>query len=385
MHKADVTLDSCAQTGGTRPAEAGRHSGARDAALYLAHVGQGRSMRALARSTGRQPSTVMRAVRRVEARRDDPLYDELMAESEGAVEPDGSGAAPAPASAGQDGPPPAPGAGAPSETEVRKAAKRFLRRLSEPGAFLLVKPSAGKGGIFCAANRHEKPIALMPRRMAREFLRREWIRLEARGAASLRYCITDVGRSALRRILAEEQEERRSDRGFAEAPTPFQAQHRLEGERLFADPRDGSARAAKVNLGESPLGWLSRRRGPDGSPFLAPEEVEAGERLRADFEAAEIGPSVAQDWRRFLAPNDRLSGGAAGGGEGAWGARERVSRALSELGPGLADAALRVCCFLEGLESCERRLGWSARSGKVVLKIALGRLARHYGLAPGED
>ena len=51
-------------------------------------------------------------------------------------------------------------------------------------------------------------------------------------------------------------------------------------------------------------------------------------------------------------------------------------------GIGLADVALRTCCFLEGLEGCERRLGWSARSGKVVLKLALQRLVEHYGLAP---
>ena len=62
-------------------------------------------------------------------------------------------------------------------------------------------------------------------------------------------------------------------------------------------------------------------------------------------------------------------------------ARDRVTKALDSLGPGLADVALRVCCFLEGLEACERRMGWSARSGKVVLKIALQRLADHYGLA----
>jgi len=55
-----------------------------------------------------------------------------------------------------------------------------------------------------------------------------------------------------------------------------------------------------------------------------------------------------------------------------------VSEALDDLGPGLADVVLRVCCFLEGLESAEKRLGWSARSGKVVLKIGLQRLLRHY-------
>jgi hypothetical protein len=47
---------------------------------------------------------------------------------------------------------------------------------------------------------------------------------------------------------------------------------------------------------------------------------------------------------------------------------------MEALGPGLSDVVMRVCCFLEGLETTERRLGWSARSGKVVLKIGLQRL-----------
>ena len=61
-------------------------------------------------------------------------------------------------------------------------------------------------------------------------------------------------------------------------------------------------------------------------------------------------------------------------------ARERFGKAASALGLGLSDAAIRICCFHEGLEATERRMGWSARSAKVVLKLALQRLADHYGL-----
>ena len=57
--------------------------------------------------------------------------------------------------------------------------------------------------------------------------------------------------------------------------------------------------------------------------------------------------------------------------------------ALRDLGPGLADVALRCCCFLEGLEAAEKRMGWSARSGKIVLRIALQRLHQHYEAAGG--
>lgn len=114
---------------------------------------------------------------------------------------------------------------------------------------------------------------------------------------------------------------------------------------------------------------------------MSEELIEAGERLREDFEIAQLGPRVAQNWERFLTGDARGNFSQSAGGDGASHARERVARALAALGPGLADIAFRVCCFLEGLEKAEKRLGWSARSGKVVLKISLQRLANHYGLA----
>ncbi len=66
-------------------------------------------------------------------------------------------------------------------------------------------------------------------------------------------------------------------------------------------------------------------------------------------------------------------------------ARDRVAAALTDMGPGLSEVALRCCCHLEGLEAAERRLGWSARSGKIVLRIALQRLKRHYETTGSSD
>ncbi len=126
---------------------------------------------------------------------------------------------------------------------------------------------------------------------------------------------------------------------------------------------------------------MARRRDRDGTRFIADDMVRAGERLREDFELSQMGPRVTQDWDRFLTGAAR--GGSAEGRaptRGPEAAGARVESALRDLGPGLGDIVMRCCCHLEGLESAEKRMGWSARSGKIVLRIALQRLRRHYDL-----
>jgi hypothetical protein len=133
-----------------------------------------------------------------------------------------------------------------------------------------------------------------------------------------------------------------------------------------------------VNDSESPLAWLARRKGRDGRAMIGPDQFIAGERLRADFTRAHLTPRVTSSWLGI-----GRTKGSGGGGEMTdliVASRQRVRLALEACGPEFSGLLLDVCCFLHGLEDVERARGWPSRSAKVVLQLALDRLARHYGL-----
>ena len=136
--------------------------------------------------------------------------------------------------------------------------------------------------------------------------------------------------------------------------------------------RRPGGRTVTVNLRESPLAWLHARG------LLTVRQLEAGERLRADYERAALGARVTMDWGAV-----RVDGGDAGGLDpttAQLAAKRRFDGAVAAAGPGLADVLWRVVCAGEGLPAAERALGWPARAGRVVLLLALDRVAGHYGL-----
>jgi hypothetical protein len=128
-------------------------------------------------------------------------------------------------------------------------------------------------------------------------------------------------------------------------------------------------RSVTVNLAESPLGWLHAHG------HLSDRLFDAGERLRADYERSQIAPGVTMRWEPVRI---RATGGRIAPTERQIAARERFHGAMAAAGKGLDDILWRVVCACETLPAAEKALEWPARSGKLVLRLALDRVADFY-------
>jgi len=327
-----------------------------DARLYLRHVEHGETIRALAREAGCHASTILRRIRRFEARRDDPLVDSALTRKN-------------------------------TQASDDRQSLRVLRRLAEPNAVMVTAAGMEKAIV----TRDDIRTVVLDRELAERMALKGWV-VQARGGGRVqRYVIAPAGRDALRQMLRSPRQQNAAMgpdsfadahpvQGMAENPAPFHHSdtHRTYETRILQDPEDGRRKTMRVNIAESPLMVLARRRDQSGEAFLTSGMVAAGERLREDFELAQMGPRVTQNWDGFMTSGIDVSHSGSGFRGGSEAARDRVALALRDLGPGMGDIVLRVCCFLEGIEMTERRLGWSARSGKIVLRLALMRLERHY-------
>ncbi len=137
--------------------------------------------------------------------------------------------------------------------------------------------------------------------------------------------------------------------------------------------RRRAVRSVTVNALESPLGWLFARK------MITQRQYDAGEQLRRDWERAGLSSNVTMHWT--AAPMGKQRGGSASGPDllaAQLDARARFDGAVEAAGPGLADILWRVVCSGEGMRDAETALGWPARAGKVVLLLALDRVADFY-------
>ena len=144
-------------------------------------------------------------------------------------------------------------------------------------------------------------------------------------------------------------------------------------------PRDGGdaaarkARSVTVNVAESPLSWL-RARG-----LLTDRQFLAGEALRRDYERAGLAQRTTMAWD--APPTSRIARGAPSHGASTLAqidAKRQFEAAIEAAGHGLSDILWRVVCAGESIPVAEKGLGWPARAGRLVLTLALDRVADYY-------
>ena len=230
---------------------------------------------------------------------------------------------------------------------AERTAVRAAAVLARPGAWL--DEASGAYLVRGAADRRRKPLTRIDEAAFRALVRRPGLKPRKDGGWT---------------TLAEP---------IASPPPPPGRPGFIEGERLVAEP-DGRLVARRANLGESPIAWLAHRG------QLTAAEAAAGERLRDDFHIAGTLGRLTMSWDG--GPRSKSGrGSVAEPAERARAAKERIAGALAAAGPGLKEMLEHVCLAGSALEAAERSLGLPRRSGKTVLKLALQRLARHYGLA----
>ncbi|MFN3816273.1 DUF6456 domain-containing protein [Brevundimonas sp.] len=231
---------------------------------------------------------------------------------------------------------------------------RLRALLVRPGAWIEAAPEPGRYRLRLSPDRRRRPVLTLDEATFRELAREPGLAVREGGGWKARSGAVPPRLSAGGRP------------GF------------MAGTRAVPAP-DGTMKLRAVNLGESPILWLARRKDVNGRPWLSPAEVAAGEKLRTDAELASLGPSLTMRWDAW--PRAGAGQGTPSGpGERALSARRRVQAALDAATPGRRAMLERICIHGSSLQLAEQGLGLRRRQGKTVLKQALADLARHYGI-----
>ena len=137
-----------------------------------------------------------------------------------------------------------------------------------------------------------------------------------------------------------------------------------------------------LNAATGPLVWLRQRRDKDGAPLISDAQFKAGQRFASELQRGALVPGLGNSFAGLGIKVD-VSTGHENGSEqitdSVIQARRSVEDATKFLGKDLAAVAVDVCLMEQKLADVERKHGWPVRSAKVVLTIALERLAFHYG------
>ncbi len=231
--------------------------------------------------------------------------------------------------------------------------KRLARRLSEEGTYIAACQNGY--GLMVKKNKWTKPVLKTTQEHLKRFLSADLIEIKKTGG----YQISKTGKFYYRRQYSQID--------------PFREQH----QNIEKTP-EGRIK----NTTETPLEWLKSRVNKGGIKFTE-AEFAAGDRIRKEYELAKMNHTMSIDYEKPIVQDGRKSGKVTYDlPDFVLDTRQKLRKTLNAVGEDLADILIIVCCQLSGLEEAEKVMQWPRRSGKLVLKIALARLAQYYGWQP---
>ncbi len=254
----------------------------------------------------------------------------------------------------------------PSGDSLSKDARRLLAALAQSEIRAFIDPTdegsvlihKRRSGISVGAGRFTRAVA--------DALVRQDLACWEQGSSGrmTTLLLTKAGEAHLRRAAAPDRD------------TAFFHQHRET--TVASVETDVGVSRVRIDADESPLDWLRRRRDRNGEPMIDEASYQAGERLRTDIMLAGLLPGVTARWDGM--PKTGGPGSPSDATDRMIAARQRLRNAFDALGADFSDLLMDLCGFLKGLELIERERQWPARSAKIVVRLALARLAEHYGI-----
>ncbi len=215
-----------------------------------------------------------------------------------------------------------------------------------------------------------------PKSLMDEFLRHDLVRQNCADGIE----ITTAGRSLVSRLMFQETQQKLNscqDKNVYDGGA-YRAQHQA-GRRQSIEGEEGEIISSLINYAESPIGRLYVKKDKNGNRLISKRQMQAAELLRQDYEYSHGQPQLTA--RYDSVP---ISGAAKGSAtqelmiDFSQDCHRRYQQAITFVGKGLSDVLIRVCCHLDGVVMVEKALNWPARSGKLVLKLALDRLVDFY-------
>lgn len=240
----------------------------------------------------------------------------------------------------------------------------LLLRLGRPGAYLR---STGQGAAAIIGASRGAALGV-PTQIALAARSAGLLKVSGEPSAGCEV-LSDEGRSALRQLLMSAAAKNGDRRGSTKG-----SHGQRPRARQFMAERQPKATVVQQ---------LAARRDSRGQPLLSETQVNVALRFANDFLLAKLQPNVTMRWSAEPSAQPRRRGAPGAGlelAEVTSAAQERVRDALRHLGGALADIVVDVCAFERGLENIEASRQWPSRSARIILAIALDRLAEHYGM-----